>query len=258
MAIQKIRLPTTHVEMQPAFDASGKYVGMQPVDVPDEVVIDEWNHWPMYSTCEIGLTAAGVADSLASGLQLFTYVPGQRVPATQSVTSRQSNDNDTNRMARKKMNYDESFIFYSQTYEVFALTDLGFASSGAAVGPLKSPAPIVNPLNLRRLDRDMISELFVGAGMTKPQARSPWSYVRQSVGSPAWTSGDQIQAFTSFSYGTGGDIKPQNQRKLELPIYIEPQQVFYLKLSAPIGAILGLTQFLRIRVWFDGMKRRAI
>ena len=243
MAIQKIRLPIDNAD-----------------GTPVEVVIDEWNHWPMYSTCDIGINAAGVADSLASGLQLFTYVPGQNVPSTQSLTPpRRATDNDTNRQARKKMNYDEAFIFYSQTYEVWATTDLGLASAAPdPAGPLKSPAPIVNPLNLRRLDRDMVSELFVGAGMTKPQARSPWSYVRQSVGSPAWTGTGALQAFTNFAYGTGGSIRPQNQRKLELPIYIEPQQIFYLKLSAPIGGIMGLTQDLRIRVWFDGMKRRAI
>jgi len=229
-----------------------------PDGKPMQVVIDEWLHYPLFSTIEIGISGtAPITSSDAINLRAFSYIVGNRVPATQSIAPRLADERDTNMVKRQSMSYDEAFIFYALTYEPFALNDLG-ATTSAVAGPLKAAAPMVNSLNLKRLERDLVTELLVGAQQKKPQFRVPWSLVRQSIGAPAWTSGDQIAPLTNIAYGTAGNIKPQNQRKLELPIYIESQQVMFLRVFSAFGNVVGLTQALRLRIWMDGLKRRPV
>ena len=62
----------------------------------------------------------------------------------------------------------------------------------------------------------------------------------------------------AYSQGTGGAIDARNQRRLELPIYIESQQVAFMKVSSPIGTITGLDQSVRLRWYWDGLKRRPV
>ncbi len=230
-----------------------------PDGKPMQVVIDEWLHYPLFSTIEIGISGtAPNTSSDAVNLRAFSYIVGQRVPATQSLAARLADERDTNMVKRQSMSYDEAFIFYALTYEPYALGNLGSLTSGAAAGPLKAAAPMASSLNLKRLERDLMTELLVGAQQKKPQFRVPWSLVRQSIGAPAWTSSDQIAPFTNISYGTAGCIRPQNQRKLELPIYIESQQVMFLRVFSAFGNIAGLSQAMRLRIWMDGLKRRPV
>ena len=91
-----------------------------------------------------------------------------------------------------------------------------------------------------------------------PTVRAPWSYLRQSIGSPAWTSGDEVLTNTHLSSGTGGYITPKNQRQWEFPISIDSMQVVNCHVFSSFGNVAGLTQSLRIRVWMDGLKRRPI
>ncbi len=229
-------------------------MAIKKVHLPDgsEVVIDEWLHWPQFSTVEF---AAGITINLRA----YTYVAGQRVPQQGAVPggARTSTEADTNQVARTRINHDEAYLAYSLTYEHFALDDdtIPDASPG---GILVAPAPILNSQNLRRLQRDLVISLFVGAGINKPQFRAPFAWIDQGPGAPAYTSGDAVAAGINFSYGTAGDISPKAQRKWNLPIFIQSDRVFYLQMQSYPGAIADLTQAVRLRWYMDGLKRRPV
>ena len=227
MAIKKVRLPTG-----------------------EEVTIDEWLHWPQYSTIEFGV-AVNVS------LRAFTYVQGQNVPLQGVVPGgrRTATETDTNQVSRTRMNHDEAYLAYAITYDHFALDDATIPS-----GPptLVSPAPVLSSQNLRRLQRDLVIELRVGAGIQKPQFRAPFSWIGQSVGAPAYTSGDAVAAGIAFTYGTGGYMRAENQRKWQLPIFIQSDRVMFVDTKSQNGAITDLDQPVRLRWWLDGLKRRPV
>lgn len=232
-------------------------MAINKVQLPDgtEVVIDEWLHYPLFSTIQIGSTG-GNGDS--TNLRAFSYVQGMRVPSTTNVTggTRLADARDTNMVKRGGLNYDEAFILYAITYETFALT--GSATGVDPGSQLNAPAPVLTAENVKRLQRDLLIELIVGAQQQKPQLRSPFSFIGQSAGTKSFASTGSVGANVAFSQGTGGGIDARNQRRLELPIYIESQQVAFLKVSSPIGTIAGLDQQVRLRWYWDGLKRRPV
>lgn len=238
-------------------------MAIKDIVLPDgkRIVIDEWLHQPLYSTVEFAQ-----ADGIS--LRAFTYVPGGQIPRSSSMAQRQANDRDTNLSKRQGMPWDQSLIVYSTTYEIFALSDAGTYTTATSAAGLEAEAPAVSATNLKILQRFLMWDLVVGAGMRKPQYRSPFAYVGQSVGSPSWAAGDGLDPLGNirWSSGTGGNIHALNQRKFELPIYIAQDQVFYLGIYAPTGTLsatntgtsAGLNQDIRIRAYLDGMQRRPV
>ena len=224
-------------------------MAIKSVRLPDgsTVEINEWLHWPLFSVLEF-------ADTAAVDLRAFTYVVGQRVP-TSGVAPRTATETDTNQVARTRMNHDEAFIVFNLTYEPFALTNAQF---GEEAPTIQAPAPVLLGTNLRRLQRDLVVELFIGAGITKPQFRAPMSWIGQGCGPVAFGSGEQPVVTVAYASGTGGQVSPRNQRRLNLPIYIESDRVMYLRNSSPVGAIDGLSQDVRLRWYLDGLKQRPI
>jgi hypothetical protein len=221
-------------------------MAIKNIRLPDgsEVVIDEWLHWQQFSTIEF---AAGAQINLKA----FTYVQGQVVPQT-GLVARNATEVDTNQVAKTRMNYDEAYLCYAISYEHFALSDAANDDS------LFAPAPVLLSQNLRRLQRDLVISLVVGANIKKPQARAPFSRFGQSVGAPAWTSSQALGAGINFSYGTGGAMTASNQRRYALPVYIASDRVFYLETRSFPGAIVDLTQAVRLRWYLDGLKRRPV
>jgi hypothetical protein len=228
-------------------------MAIKKVRLPDgsDVVIDEWLHWPQFSTVEFA-AASNVS------LRAFTYVQGQRVPQQGAVAggARTSTSTDTNQVARARMNHDEAFLAYSITYEHWGLTADEIATTPTAT--TVAPVPVLSPMNLRRLQRDLVISLFVGAGINKPQFRAPFSWIGQGPGAPAYTSGDGVAAGTAFSYGTAGCPSPKDQRTWQLPVFIQSDRVMYLQLASFPGAIADLTQDVRLRFYLDGLKRRPV
>lgn len=233
-------------------------MAVKEIRLPDgrNVVIDEWLHWPLYSTVEF-------AGGASINLRAFSYVRGQRVPVAGTIpgSPRLATAADTNMAQRQQMAFDESFVMYSITYEAFAapvkvrdeedppeITDV-FSSGGEILGS-----------DLRALQRDLMIELILGAGQTKPQLRYPFSFVPQSVGAQAFASSFAGgPPAVSANVGTGGAIHSGNQRRLELPINIPSQRQMYLRVYAPTGTVAGLqTSAIRLRFWLDGMKRRPV
>lgn len=235
-------------------------MAINKVQLPDgtEVVIDEWLHYPLFSTIQIG-SVGGNGDS--TNLRAFSYVQGMRVPSTTNVTpggNRLADARDTNMVKRGGLNYDEAFILYAITYEAFALTESTTATVEPPASQINAPAPVLTAENVKRLQRDLLIELIVGAQQQKPQLRAPFSFIGQSAGTKSFASTGSVGAGVAFSQGTGGGIDARNQRRLELPIYIESQQVAFLKVSSPIGTIAGLDQQVRLRWYWDGLKRRPV
>jgi hypothetical protein len=234
-------------------------MAIKKVTLPDgtNVVIDEWLHYPLFSTIEIGSAQNITGDAV--NLRAFSYVQGQRVPATTNVPvpNRLADARDTNMVKRGGMNYDEAFILYAITYETFALSNVVLEDDN---GPIFTAiAPIFTAENLRRLQRDLMVELIVGAQQKKPQFRAPFSFLGQSVGVESWST----PAFTTnspinLSTGTAGTLDSRNQRRLELPVYIESQQVAFLRVFSPVGPIEGMNQSVRLRFYWDGLKRRPV
>lgn len=215
----------------------------------EDVVIDEWLHWPQFSTIEM---AAGASINLRA----FTYVQGQRIPQTPGVPggSRTATEVDTNQVARTRVNHDEALLAYSITYEHFALSAATLESDTI----LQAPVPVLLSQNLRRLQRDVVLSLIVGAGQMKPQARAPFSWFEQGPGAVAFSSGDAMAAGLAVSYGTAGTVSPANQRRWNLPVYIASDRVMHLDVRSYPGAITDLTQAVRLRFYLDGLKRRPV
>lgn len=219
----------------------------------EEIKFDEWSDWPRYSTIDVAAVNAGTFN-----LKAFSYVVGQRVTATAGVAARQSTESDTNQIAKKRMNHDEAFLAYSWTYEIFATTDYTVSQTTFAT------APIFLSQNLRRLQRDLVVSLVVGAQIQKPQARSPLSWIGQGPGTPGWGTGGAVAPNVSVSMGTGGSPTPANQRLWQLPIHIESDKVYYVEVRgwrSPIGVTPSLdavTQDFRMKLYLAGLHRRPI
>ena len=223
--------------------------------------IEEWLHWPLYSVIE---GAAGVGVDLRA----FSYVVGQRVPQAGVVSTgpRDATEADTNHDRSSMMGHDEAFICFSMTYEHFALEGTTDQDSTFPVGPLDNAAtaPVLSGTNLRIMQRAMMYEMFVGAGISKPQASAPLSYYGQGVGAVAYGSGDALAIANggatalNLNYGTAGSVSPQNQRRWQLPVVIHSDRVFYVRLSTPGGPLVGEDQDWRLRLIADGLKRRPV
>lgn len=222
----------------------------------EELVFDEWSHWFRYSSADVAAAAAGNFN-----LQLFSYVVGGRVPQAGGVAARQATPSDTNQIAKKRMNQDEAFLAYAWTYEVFGLSSY---IAGTPATNLAA-APIFSAVNLRRLQRDVVASLFVGAQIRKPVARSPLSWIGMGAGSPAYGNGPAPAVNVAVMYGTAGRPTPANQRNWSLPINIDSDRVYSLGLqglrSPGVGstpALDAVTQNFTIRFTLDGLHRRPI
>jgi hypothetical protein len=244
-------------------------MAIEKIKLPDgsEVSLSEWLHWPLFSTIEgqgainSAVDPLGLGNGISVDLLMFTYVAGQTVPQAGVVPSpgRMATDSDTNQVARARINHDEAMIVFSMTYEIFALTDdTAIPNLPNDVGAL---APVFTGDNLRRMQRDCMYELYVGAGIKKPQARAPLSYYGQGIGAPAWGSGDELNTAAqviNFTYGTAGYVSPLNQRRWQLPVYIHPDRVMKTRLSSPVGQIVGLSQSWQFKGYLDGLKKRPV
>jgi hypothetical protein len=223
--------------------------------------IEEWLHWPVYSTVE---AAAGTSVNLAA----FSYVVGQNVPRT-GLPARQATYSDTNQVARSRMNHDEAMIVFSMTYEHFAVEGTAHANSQFVVPPLdmEALAPVLSGLNLAKLRMDLMINLLIGAGITKPMASAPLSYFGQGIGAAAWGSGDALAIATAgatalnLNYGTGGYLGPKNQRLWSLPVMIESDRVMKCQVQSPAGVIGGsnpVDQDWSLKIYLDGLKKRPV
>jgi len=218
-----------------------------------EVAISEWLHQPRYSVIEFGAT-----DPV--DLFMFNYVVGGIVSHSPTIAQRAALQNDTNMVKRKAMNMDEALIVMAITYELFGLSNV-FANSGQAV----AATPMIVSSDIKILQRDAVFELFVGAGIKKPQFQAPFEWIRQSIGSPAWVSGDAATPPTRVDYGTGGHISARNQELLKLPIYIggfgqnaRPgnSMFFQGRFYNAAGGGFNLRENVRARFHLDGLARR--
>lgn len=256
-------------------------MAIKTIQLPDgsRVEINEWLHWPLYSVGEGqgAINAAADPQNLGNGaaidMRLFSYVPGGQIPQAGIVPGgpRNATRSDTNQVARSRINHDEAALAFSMTYEMFSIDDAadeGEAGNGTLIpgppGNVQGARPAFTGTNLRRMQRDVMLDLLVGAGIKKPQARAPLAYYGQGIGAPAWGSGDALTTpigavtTTNLNYGTGGPVSPHNQRRWNLPIYIHSDRVMYARLHSPVGQIVGLNQSWRMRIWIDGLKRRPV
>jgi hypothetical protein len=228
-----------------------------------EINVEEWLMWPLFST---GLGQSDGTNGVGGELRLFEYIVGDNIPqlGVPVGTPLQAGPSETNQVVRGKINHDEGFICFNMTYAAFSLeSDPAYPDPQA--GPnVSAPEPILAGTNLRRMQRDCMLELFVGAGITKPQVSAPLEYYGQGLGAVAFGSGDGLTVTgpgatnVALDYGTGGPITPHNQRRWHLPVKIDADRDIYASLRTPEGAIRGLTQDWRLRVTLDGLKRRPV
>lgn len=232
-------------------------MAIEQINLPDGTVVkvNEWVHWPVYSTFEQDKTRA-------IAMRLFSYVVGQRVPSSGNLARRSATLSDTNWQARGRVNNDEAFLWYSCTYELFALENNEPYENDPP--DLQATSPIFSGTNLRLLQQYTLLEIIIGADISKPQAKAPLDYYGQGIGAVAFGSGDALTinqgAATrlELNYGTGGMVSPRNQRQWMLPIYAHSDRVLKVKLRTPMGPIAQLDQNFRMRVTIDGIKRRPI
>lgn len=249
-------------------------MAIEKITLPNGEVyeINEWIHWPQFTTLEAegGVGAAldplGLGNGVSVNLDVFTYQVSQQVPRSGAILARQATESDTNQVVGSRMNYDEAFLCYSTTYEIFALETAADPTGNGPVMPtlpnnVQGAGPAFIGSNLRRLQRDCIFSLRVGAGISKPQLRAPLSYFGQGIGATAFGPGDALVAppvTINMDYGTGGAISPRNQRAYVLPVFIASDRVMKGTFWSPDGTIEGVSQSYRMRWYLDGLKRRPI
>jgi hypothetical protein len=224
---------------------------MNTIRLPDgtELNAEKWLHWPLFSTAEWAST-----DGI--DFDLFSYTVGQPVVQGPGIPRRNATEVDTNVVRGGVMNQDESAIVFALTYEIFGLSEGEEGSPPVVVAPV----PEFTAGNLRRLQRDLVIALTVGADIIKPQHGVPFSWIHQSIGPESYTS-----ATNPLHIATGGRATPKNQEQLGLPIYIggfgeafEPGNsiAYKLNLDSPLGVIQDLTQDVRLRWYFDCLRMR--
>ncbi len=216
-----------------------------------ELNASEWLHQPRFSTCEF--------DQAASiNLKLFNYVRGGIVSSV-GLPKRSATELDTNVVKRKAMAQDEALIVFAITFDIYGLSEADFYTPNTG-----SPAlvPEYSALNLRRLQRDLVVELRVGANIRKPQIGVPFAEVSQSLGPVGYATG--VGATETLDQGTSGRVSGRNQRTFDLPIFIGGfgqdavpgnAMKFDLTLLCPRGPVDDLNQNTRIRILLDGLTK---
>lgn len=215
----------------------------------------EWLGQPVHSVIEFA------ADAPVTKLRAFNYVRGNQVSSI-GLDKRQASEQDTNLVKAQAMNQDEALLCFSMTVEVFGLTAVTTNNPFTIV-----PTPMLSATDLRRLERDAMLELFVGANIKKPQFEAPFVYYGQSIGATVNGPGDTGGAATlALDYGTMGRVTGLNQQMFDLPIYIggfgdnaRPgnSMTFYAQFSNAYGGIFqGLRQAVRLNIRCDGLKKR--
>lgn len=216
-----------------------------------ELDASEWLHQPRFSTCEFAATAS-------VNLKLFNYVRGGQVSSI-GLAKRSATELDTNMVKRKAMAQDEAMIVFAVTFDIYGLSEADFYTPNTG-----SPAipPEYSAVNMRRLQRDIVVELKVGAGIRKPQIGVPFGEIAQSLGPVGFATG--IGATETLDQGTSGRVSGKNQRVMQLPCYIggfgqvaEPGNAMKFDVSFynPSGVVSGLTQNTRVRLVLDGLTK---
>jgi hypothetical protein len=223
-----------------------------------EFALAEWLHQPVWSTVEW-------ANNAPVQLRAFTYRRGQNVSSS-GLPRRNATDQDTNLVRQRAMNQDEALLCFGITVEVFSMANITYETEGPVTNTV-TPAPALSGTDLRRLQRDLMLEIFVGAGLKKPQFDAPFGYYGSSMGVTASASGDTNAATTlNLDHGTAGRASAQNQQQLTMPLYIGGfgdnampgnAMTFFAKVYAAYGGnVGGLRQSVRLRVVCDGLKKR--
>lgn len=219
-----------------------------------ELSLAEWLGQPVHSVVEFAL------DAGVTKLRAFNYVRGQNVSSI-GLPKRGATEQDTNLVKAQAMNQDEALMCFSITVECFGLS----AVTGG--GFTVAPTPMLSGTDLRRLERDGMLNLYVGAGVKKPQFEAPFVYYGQSVGATINGPGDTggVSAL-ALDYGTMGRVTGTNQHMFDLPIYIggfgdqaRPgnSMTFFAQFSNAFGgAFVGLRQSVRLNVRCDGLRKR--
>ncbi len=224
-----------------------------------EFALSEWLHQPVWSTIEFASTAP-------VNLRAFNYRAGQNVSSS-GLPRRIATGMDTNLVRQRAMNQDEALLCFGITVEFFSMANVTYDVAPGPVTHTVAPAPVLSGTDLRRLQRDLMLEIYVGAGLKKPQFDAPLGYFGSSVGITAAASGDDTATtLLSLDHGTAGRASATNQQQLTMPLYIGGfgdnampgnAMTFYAKVyNAFGGAIAGLRQSVRMRVTCDGLKKR--
>jgi len=231
-----------------------------------EISVEEWLTWPLFSSGLGQGNVTGAAPFFGAGgqLRLFEYVVGDNLPTLGNPVGGpvQAGVTDTNQVVRGKINHDEGFICFNLTYEAFGLTASPTLDPQVGDPVVAADPPWLSGTNLRRLQTQMLLELTVGAGITKPRVSAPLEYYGQHAGASVMASGDILDTGVgpniALDYGTGGPVSPHNTRRWHLPVKIDANRDMYVSLRSPEGEIVGMSQDWRIRVYMDGLKRRPI
>jgi hypothetical protein len=226
----------------------------------EEFSLAEWLGQPVHSVIEFAASAP------VTKLRAFNYVRGGQVSSI-GLDKRQASEQDTNLVKAQAMNQDEALLCFSMTVEVFGLTAITVAGGEGDFSGTVAPSPLLSATDLRRLERDAMLELFVGANIKKPQFEAPFVYYGQSIGATVNGPGDIGGAATlALDYGTMGRVTGMNQQMFDLPIYIggfgdnaRPgnAMTFFAQFSNAYGGVFsGLRQAVRLNIRCDGLKKR--
>ena len=214
----------------------------------ETIVLDEWIHWPVYSTIEF-------QQRTKVDLYAFLYTEGTTVPKNGTLANRTSTLADTNTNAKGRTNQDEQLVIFSIVPEIFGISA---ASSNPqvdnGVAPVAAPVPFVSSHNMRLLETELLVEFYVGAKITKPQVRAPLGLLPSSVDAYLHSTVNYGNS-NALDIGTNGPVSACSQWRYELPIMVESDRLIKLRTFSPT-ALLGLNQNIRIRWYLDSLKRR--
>lgn len=214
----------------------------------ETIVLDEWIHWPVYSTFEF-------QQRTKVDLYAYLYTEGATVPKNGTLAARTSTLCDTNMNAKGRTNQDEALVVYSIVPELFGISA---ASANPevdnGVAPVAAPTPFISSHNMRILQTELLVELYVGAKITKPQVRAQLGQLPSSVDAYLHSTVNYGNS-NALDIGHNGPVSACSQWSYELPVMVESDRLLKLRAFSP-SALLGLNQNVRMRFYLDSLKRR--
>lgn len=230
--------------------------------LPDGAEIDfvDWQDFPTWSCADL---LSGFVDE---EIPFFTYVVGDRVPATTNVTVRRTaTERDTNVATPGSAAGTEELLIYAIKPEILAMEISGTDATTFTPSLLGQPVPQVN--NLARLNLYCILQLIVSQ---KIMHEGPLGYYNTGFGATAFGlyTGAAV-AGANRSLGSQGLPSQEAVRAYSIPIHVGGTEKFRCLLKNPSASTVqffteaaspanSTTRLLQVRILLDGLNKRPV
>ena len=239
---------------------------MTTMRLPDgaEVAFVDWQDQPLFSTVDL------LANFTDTELDAFTYVVGDRVPASANATvSRLATERDTNVSTPGSMASTEEMLVYAIKPEVLELrTAPGTPTDLTSVSSVGANLPTPQIQRLANLHHALLLRLIVSQ---KVEQGAPLGYFNAGFGPyGTWQTVPGAAGATPTTGATQGLPSQEAVRSFVIPIHIGGQEKYRVSLVNATGAAVpsgfttdagGVDDPLtvhQVRIMLDGLYKRPV